>query len=579
MVERKGVGYMIEAIVSMMILLVFVLGNSVSSPVQDWGETQDQITANDLTYTLKETGDLEKFMVRNEPGSLETTVSTLTPRDLEISGSIEGLPLDDIYMGFHAPEDERHTLELKDDITQDECYQNDELEELEERAGLEGLNPQIERTEGSGPNGVYLYFVDQNPDTSGFDESLWVDNGTRCQFADSDGPILQDEFYLWGDKDEDYEYYEFKDIDVGGQEFTTYEATQVYRIKQKMNKPVNSVETSAEFETFSFDEKNIHEYDIIGLRNNVDEFNHGGERAQLEEFLDNKPVLLLTDIQEEQLEEGLLGETGFEHVNTGREGNLGTPLLGTNSDGLEIETYFNGLDGDLDSLSVEPQGQISSSNSDRFMEEDHLLYDSNQRYTLEEFYAENNSMEQVDNLGVIDGVPTSRCVEEYGEEAVTIGDIEFATDHGTETYEAISTQMAGDHGDCGELRAVNIDLGSGFSDLGPLLPGESVEIEDRTYTVVVDGEDTVEFLFQGNDEVEILNYRESFEGFSSDRLARLPHQEEYNKQDRRLIASMIYWLAREDTEFGEDSYDVSSSVVGGINHETYMSYRASLRWE
>ncbi len=576
--KRKGIGYILEAVLAMLILFVFVLGNTVSSPVQDWTSKQNQITANDLSYTLKETGDLQKFIERNELGSLETTISTLTSRDLEASGSIEGLPLNDAYIGFHAPEEDRHRLRMTGDLEDDECYQDNELQELVERAGLDGEEPRIKRSEEP-EHETYLYFVDSEPDSSGFDETLWVDNGTRCQFADSDGPIIEDDFFVWGDKNSNYEYYEFKDSSMNDEEFKVHNATEVFKIKQQMEEPLNNIETSQEFETFDFNEKNINEFDLVGLQNNsVEEFNTGTERSELEQFIETKPVLLLADIHDD-LDTGFLSDTGLEKIDLEKTGSPGTPRFGVNVYGSEIERYFKGLNGDTDQISVEPQGRISSSNSEGLIEQNPILKDSDMVYDTSEWTVSNNEMESQDP-GEIEGVPDSRCVEEYGDEAVSIGDFDFPTSEGIQTRNVISTEMALE-GDCGDYRAINIDLedDGDFSDKGPMLVGESVEIYGIVYSISVPDSETVEFEFSGEETVETVNYRESFEGFSGDRMARIPYKEPYNDHDRKMIVSIIYWLIREDAQFGGDDHEVSSSVAGSIDHKTYMPYRASLRWK
>ncbi len=578
MVNRKGVGYILEVTVAMMVLIVFVVGNSVISPSQDWTEHQNEITAQDLTYTLKESGDLEKFIQRREPGSLETAVSTITPRDIEVSGAIEGLPLNEIYMGFHTSESDRHTPSLLEDMNEDQCYQEGQLDELSSRG--DGGDPEIRRSEDT-KHGVYLYLVDIDPadfgDDSGLDKGLWVDNGTRCQFADEDGPYLQDEFFKWGDSDEDeYAFYEFKDADFDTSDFTVHNSTHIMPIKEMLETPLNSINTAQEFETFIFDEKDIEEYDIISFygQDSIEEMNTE-ETEDVENFIENNPVLLIADIADE-LNQGFLSGTGLEQIDAEVEEDPGLPVFDSNSNSQELELYFKGLDGETSDINIENTEQISSSNPGEASTLP-LLYDNTQYYDTSEWDSENTGMEEIDP-GSVEGVPESACVEEDEDYAVTHGSFTF--DNSGETYEVISTDMATDSDDCGNLRALNIDLNgdSDFSDKGPVLTGESAEIDGQDYNVFIEDESEARFEFDATRQVEIITYRDSFEEFSGERLAHIPYQEEYNQEETKLIASVIYWLIREDMEFGEDDYSTSSSIVGSINDETSIPYRASIRW-
>ncbi len=576
--NRKGVGYILEVTVAMMVLIVFVVGNSVISPSQDWTEHQNEITAQDLTYTLKESGDLEKFIQRREPGSIETTVSTITPRDIEVSGSIEGLPLNEIYMGFHTAESDRHTPSLLEDMNNDQCYQEGQLEELSSRG--DGDDPEIRRTEDT-KHGVYLYLVDIDPtdfdEDSGLDKGLWVDNGTRCQFADEDGPFLQDEFFQWGDSDEgEYAFYEFKDADFDSSEFIIHNATHIMPIKEKLERSLNSIDTAQEFETFIFDEKDIEEYDIAGFygQESVEEMNNDNS-DEVEDFIANKPVLIVADIADE-LDTGFLSGTGLEEIDADIEEEPGNPIFDSNSNAQELELYFKGLTGETSNIEIENTERISSSNPGE-TSTDPLLYDNNQFYDTSEWNSENTGMEEIDSDSV-EGVPDSACVDEDEDYAVTQGSFTF--ENSGETYEVISTDMATDSDDCGNLRALNIDINgdNDFSDKGPILTGESVELDGQDYNVFIEDESEARFEFDATRQVEIITYRDSFEEFSGERLAHIPYQEEYNDEETKLIASVIYWLIREDMEFGDDDYSTSSSIVGSINDETSIPYRASIRW-
>lgn len=583
--NRKGLGYIIEVMVAMMTLFIFVMGNTVSPPSQDWNDFQKEISASDLTYTLKQTGHMEKMVERRETGSIETSILALTDEQYEVSGTVEGLPLNEITVGFNAPD--VYTRSIREVEPGDECFGN--LPELEEAS--DPASP-VQRV-GSPLHDTVLYFTDTDPEIDGFDgetnyDSLWVDNQTdteQCQFSEDDGPFYTDSFFKWGEGS-DYEYYDFKDIDEDS--FSFHDGTQAVKIREKMRETLNGIQTSQEFDTFRFEETDIDRYDIVILRTHdtlqqLDADND--KREELEQFIETRPVLLMTNLTENDFNSGFIPDTGMEWVDLDTTENPGEPRFGNSREGNEISMYLRGLEGSTENINLGSGGKVSSSNSDTFMEENPVVYGREGQYNTDPWNVTNYNMDPVDPADY-EGVPESACYSEGSEtDSLTYGEFNFETRNNP--IEVLNAEMGSSVDNCENIRSVNFDLnGDGdFSDKGPLLAGESFEIDDRRYLVRIvnepgyDDGQAIDLVFTGDSDIEIVNYRDSFEDFRGDRLARIPYKEEYSEDERKLAASVIYWLVRDDISFGESGAGISTSTVGSMNENTYMPYKLSLRWE
>ena len=113
------------------------------------------------------------------------------------------------------------------------------------------------------------------------------------------------------------------------------------------------------------------------------------------------------------------------------------------------------------------------------------------------------------------------------------------------------------------------------------------KIEGRKYVVrtkpssgsLPEGQ-AAEFAFTENSNIELVNYRTSFEGFKGKKLARMAYKDSYSEDERKLIASIIYWLAEDSRQFGSiETTSGATTVYGSITENTYMPYRLSLRWQ
>jgi len=193
-------------------------------------------------------------------------------------------------------------------------------------------------------------------------------------------------------------------------------------------------------------------------------------------------------------------------------------------------------------------------------------------------------MEQVDP-DTINGKPESTCYNSGPSSALTKGTFSFPDNSSSDSdieYNVINAQM-GTTGNCGVVRSLSIDLDNDGiyteEGEGPFFSGERIILESKSYTIDATSSNSAEFVFSGNSNPEIVNYRSSFEGFRGDRLARLAYQEDYSEDSMKLISSTAYWLLGDTTQFGNrDESSVSTTVLGSINQNVYMPYKVSLRW-
>lgn len=200
MTDRKGLGYSIEVIAAIFVLLTFAAGSFSVPPNQDWRDYQRQIAAQDLTYTLENTGHLPSFLEHADTGSIQTAMTTISDRDMAVSGTVHNLPILESRIGFNTLPKRRFYQPLKS-ISGDRC--EGDVEEIAPKSEY-----QVMTSDPSGAlessHGVRLYFADTDPKVSGgWDgsrnyDSVWVDNGTQCQFGAAEGPYYLDQFFFWG---------------------------------------------------------------------------------------------------------------------------------------------------------------------------------------------------------------------------------------------------------------------------------------------------------------------------------------------------------------------------------------------
>lgn len=584
MKSRKGLGYSIEVIAAIFVLLTFAAGSFEVPPNQNWDNYQRQIAAQDITYTLENTGHMASFLQHADTGSIQTAVTTISDRDMEVSGSVHNLPILESRIGFHTLPKRRYTEPLKS-LSGDRC--EGDVEEIAPNSEYPVVTSDPAGTLES-LHRVRLYFADTDPLVSGgWDgvrnyDSVWVDNGTECQFGASEGPYYLDEFFYWGNGTVDPApdtHYDFKSIDTSSNEFTVYDADQVVEIRNTMAEEVNGISTDTTFDTFRVDQKDITVYDVIVFRERDSLNAIDSQRSKIESFMRDGSVLLLMNPTRPQVESGFLRDVGFEWVDldiTG--GDQNTPSGGSFSElshSSDTETYFLGQNGNPSTVSLTAGSKIASNMSSTIASRRTLFHSDVLFYDRNGWNATN--MNLVDT-GPPVGAPSSSC-SNYADGMFSFPD---------NNYYVLNTEL----GSCTDVFGLSIDKNADgdVGDLGegPFLNGEVVNVDNREYTVRIysakagcaDGKRCAEFVFTGSSRVELANYRTQFNGFRGERLARMAYEPSYSTGDRKMIASVLYWLRGDQRGFEsrDDTTPISTSVIGSIDNNIFMPYKVNLRW-
>lgn len=603
MKKRKGIGYIIEAMAALMVLFIFVLGNSPSEPATDWSSFQQEIMSQDLTLVMEKTGDADDFIRNGETGTLVTMMETLSQGRLSVSGTIENVPISTQLVGFHTIEENRTnaTFDSVQDLD-DQCYEDDSLEEIEPEDG------NVMRSENARDD-TYLYIADTDPDISGGNDeidydSVWVDNGTRCQFSAAEGPYYLGQFLYWGNGTGE-NHFDINRVYNSSNELELFLANQVVELRPALESRMNGIDTGVVVDTMAAERNNLESYDILIFRERESLGVLNSKREQLQDYLSRGSMLLMMDLKKKDFyddpegtpepADNFITDTGLKWVSLGYQAPPSDPAGGSfheNPSSSELETYYTGVDGDTGPLNIGPAGNVTSSNGVRFKSSDPLLSTATGSYDRSEWNASNWNMQPVDPEDA-EGYPDTACVEEgTTDNSLTEGTFQFYnyTEDSFADYSVISTDLGENESVCDKnLRALNIDRDDdgnyGDADEGPFLPGEQVVVENKSFTVsfpdedALDDGDAAEFVYNGEGDIEAINYRSSFEDFNGKRLARMGYKEKYNPEERKLIASVVYWLSEENVQFGQQqSTRISTEAVGGVKENTFIPYKIMLRW-
>lgn len=589
--KRKGIGYMIEAIVASLTIFVFAVGSLSSPPQHNWNQFQDQIEAQDVGYVIEESGHMENFLERSETGSMRTAASTLS-ENLEITGTVQNLPIRRSRIGFHTQLEDIHGLRTNtSEAVEDRCYENNDLEEINSEFPIKRTQDAYSNIPGSPPHGVHLYIADTDPkDPTGFNgeedyDTLWVDNGTRCQFSSGEGPNQIGEFFFWGNESdpEPGDHYDLHKISDDGDKFIVYNATQVVRFRDAMDRPVNGIDTDTRFDTFNFSVEELDVYSVLVFREQdtlTNTLNTEPENETLLEYLDTGSALFLMDLERNDFNGGFMDLTGMHWMDIGWTSRPSKVDFSDNQDSEDVETYFLAQEGNDDSVSILPGGNISSGNSQTMVSDEKLAFAGTGEYSVDDWNATNMSMNPDSDPmpGTTEGCSSSSSNNREGR-------FEFPEDE----YRVMATELG--ESSCEDIWGLSIDLnqnGQIDNGEGPFVTGEILEVDNREYSVIVypdsrpdcDEGECAEFVFQGSNRIELVNYRTEFEDREIRRFARAEYQSNYTSHDRRLLTSTIYWLSGDETSFGKtESSRVSTSVVGGIKNNIYMPYKVSMRWK
>ena len=593
----KGIGYALEAIMATIILILFAVGAvEVTSPDQDWSEYQRQVAAQDLTYSMQVSGKLEGFASRGEMGSFQEAVNTISDRDLEVSGSISDLPMYELSIAYFVRPDNRASQDIRPVQSSDSCY--GELSELQR--SFDDPDDPIYKTTGSLPNkyNVTLYFGNTNPTgtPSGVDQydTLWVDNGTRCQFTDEDGPVYFDEMFFWGDSDDESypeDYYVFKNSSVNPDnpgEASLYLSTQGEAVKSVMDEGINGVETDIEFDAVNFRDIEDEEYDVVlfGERESLSEINDPVNRDILEEHLISSSALFLMNPIKSDMDSGFLSDANFEWMDTGYEGSYSGGFTSTTfsrqSDSALLETYYRGQGANPADLELRPPGKVVSNSSQR-VEPGRTFYSPTEEYDYSEWDRSVHGFTQVDPSSV-GGEPSSSCYS-GGSTSSSLTEAENVGFEGRTGVDVLNAEI----GSCTGDRAVKLDLDGDGDYSGDLyLNGEAFALGGIQYYVDIEGScpshedgECVDFIAAGNGAVELLPHTTNYDSFNGrGRVALIGYESEYSREQNQRIASIIHWMTGSTNNFEglEDPEGINTVARGSVFKEVYMPYQIDFRW-
>ncbi|MFB6190324.1 MAG: hypothetical protein ABEJ91_02015 [Candidatus Nanohaloarchaea archaeon] len=571
--RQKGIGYTIEAFIAVLTLFIFAVGSFQAPAGQDWNRFQAEVAARDIGYVLQETGNTEAFLERGETGSFQTAVSALTQDRLTVSGDVINLPIGEKSIGFHVLDRDIHTFNPQTvSSLGDTCAARGDLEEIDHEY-------EIKRTQDE-RHGVYLYLADSDPESAGGStgtmdyDSLWVDNGTRCQFSSAEGPYLQENFFWWGnssDSEPDL-HYDFKNISSDGSKMVAYEAEQPVQFQEQLQQPVNGVDTDVSVNTFNFSSPNIESYDTLVFREHgaLAEINASSEKEErLVDYLKEGSALFLVDLTESNLDSGFMSRTGLSWKDLPFTTTPSGASFTDQPQSSRVENLFLGQSGTGTAVDLPPGGKIESGNMQ-------LVNAMNGRYETDEWNATNMSMDPDPNPPA--GVAESSCGN------YRHGVFEFPGND----YDAWSSEI-GNCADDEHIYALSIDLDDDSTieeNEKTFVNGDELVVNDRKYVARIypdtlpgcSAGECVEFIYLGTPRVEIVNSRTRFEGTDIGRFARASYESSYSSADRKLLAAVIFWLSDQENSFGVSSSGITTTAVGGIKNGVYMPYRIDLRW-
>ena len=586
---RSGVAYIIESFIAVLLLFVFAIGAQSTSQPQDWSSYALQVEAQDLTEVTEETGGLD-MLERGETGTLRTFAERVSGGDLAVSGSVD-IPVSSFSVAFPVLPDQRQVDQLKQ---LNRC--GGRLDEIDNDSG------NILRGEDRFEARLYIADTDPRSSVDGNNEldydTLYVDNGTQCQFTPSEGPFYIDDYFNYTNSSAGKSF-QFKDVlddtedpnlDVTEDPKLVYHnASQVLRFRNLTETRLNGVKTSVSFDVINFSDASLSDYQLLVFRRNrsltklIGDSPSDNSRTRIDAFTDRGgSLLLMMDLEESDLGSGFLSSTDLDWVDMSNQPPGSLDLNFTDSSASQrTSDFLLGLNGDPDAVTLDPQGTVSSDAAQGILEEPLLTYQD--AYESNDWNVSTSSMspEDPDN---VDGEPESECYSAgSSSDSLTQGSLSLPNSAGTTNSEdVISAELGSDSGFCNnnDVRALMIDYDGddqfeSDEGEGPFVEGDTLVRAGREYRPVLPDASTVQLVYTGSTDLEAVNYLGSHD---EGELARMAYQEPYSPPNRRLAVALIYKLLPENSAFGTSESAASLSVLSSTNQSFYMPYTADLRW-
>ncbi|MFB6116325.1 MAG: hypothetical protein ABEK10_02325 [Candidatus Nanosalina sp.] len=567
---RKGAGYSIEAVLAAVILFTFAFGAVQSPEGRDWSRFQNELAVRDLTFMIKKTGDLDTFLRNSNTGGIRTEVSEISGRDLQVSGTVRNLPLNEMQIAFHQMPGEIHENGTEPVETGDRCY--GDLVSLDANSE-EPILRTIPSQNLASKYQTYLYFGDTDArQPTGYNgeedyDTVWVDNGTKCVFDPSEGPYRLNEIFLWGNStDPVAKHFEFKRFNNSEKTFTVYEAEKAFKIKKAMNRPLNGIETDTSVDTVNFSTSNLEMYDVLVFQENKTLSRISSHGSRLRNLVTNTSVLFMMNLSRNDIQNSnFLQDIGFKWTpmdySVPGEYQATFSNYGTSE---EIESYFLGLAGDKRGISLGPGGSVISNQGSSETSRNDVLFARNIQYNADD----------------LDGVRSSGWSSTSG--PTSCGD-DYQAQFSVPDQDYSSTPVTVkniDVGDSCNLRGVKLNTDGDPELEGPFLEDEIFTLYGRRYSPSISGPTSARLEFAGSKKIELVNHREVLENLEGKRAARIAYEENFESQDIRVIASTLYWLRGDTVNFEstEQPSSLATTAIGGVRERIFLPYRMDLRW-
>lgn len=590
---RKGQMHVMDAIAAVMILFFFAISGFDTTGGNDWQSFENQISATDISYTLKQTGHLEHMVKNGESGSVQGAANGITQREFSISGQIQGVA-PNLDLGFYRRPQDVKKATLDEVVATDNCY-SDVQNDIDPKVRGEVLKTNASTLLNQNSD-ITLYLGDYEPENIGSEidyDSIWIDRNNNCNFDNLDDPVNMDEIFEWGSDN----HYEFEKVDFDNTdspwtgELFLAEADQMKRFQETMNKEVNGVNNRVKINSFTL-QSNTEDMDflIFPEKESVERIEDQDQVDWVNTRIDRKPVLFLANLNQSLVENTFLGDNGFswkdlDYIDqTGSCGTTAQEIIPCGS----IEVGFSstkesqntrkmiiGQETDFSDISLYPEGSVTTE------EKGALSFDKTMY--LENFAYDKISEDRV-NKGLTDHSVPSGSRPSTSCNNVTTGSLDFPDKNGSiETYDVVNTQLGNTASYCSQNnRALYIDKDQdgdySEEEEGPYQDGEKADIRGLTYTTTIlpstasgcGADDCAGFTLDENAQVNIFTHN------LDANLGRAPYEETYSDSDRKALAAFIYTMGGPTRISGDFESQVSTSIYGSTNRETF---RVNLRWD
>lgn len=584
--------HVMDAIAAVMILFFFAISGFDTGEGSDWNRYETEIGAEDLSYTLKKTGNIGYYVENGKTGNIKRAFEGVTKRNYDVSGAIKGVP-PNLEVGWYKRPSEIKNVAVTEVTTGDQCY-TEVQNTLQKKSA-----PPIIRTQPSAiqnnNDGITLYSGDYtlNKDlVSEVDyDSIWIDRNDNCNFNKIYDPKKPGEIFEWGSGS----FYEFKETNINENGWAGFielaEATQMHRIQDSMDQEINNVKTHVEFDSFRInDQTKDKDFLVFPKKETIEVLQDSGRQQAINNKINEKPVLFLANLNQSLVEDTFLQRNGFRWKD-----------LGYVVQGPSCTTNNHEIDKPCSRLEPGFSSSQTSQNVRNFMEGQEIVYEDLSLYpegsvTIKgqgatsfgkTIYLRNFAYREISQNRVNKALtpenfasseePYTRC------DNVTTGNLDFPDTNGNlETLKIASTQLGTSNTYCSQNnRALYIDKDNdgdfNQDSEGPYRDGEKLEIKALTYQATIlpasesgcSSDDCAGFSLDENAKVNLFTIN------SDKNVGRAPYENPYDPEDRKAISSLIYTMAGDSQIEGNFDSTLSTNTYSVTNGEPY---RIDVRW-